>query len=178
MTFTIVYDGATGQTLRLMPVSASADLDDWATASVSMSEESSPNNGLYTGDVDTDVSLRWALFGSATQPADWSTVQYEFDLTDEVISTNVTALNDLSSADVETAVEAATFSTSQFAAVQLADDALDETTLNKRLLNKTTLTSTGTGTATLVLYDDDGTTVLKTWLVTDDGTIQTQGAAS
>ena len=56
--------------------------------------------------------------------------------------------------------------------------AADVSVLNKRQVNKVTLASTGTGAATQIVYDDDGTTPLTTQLVTDDGTTQTQGAAS
>lgn len=178
MNYEIIYNGETGQTYSVMPIGDGLSLADWSTLRQAMTEEGSPNEGQYAATVDTTVSEAWALFESESQPTDWSSVVVEFDITDEVTAAAVAALNDVSTAEVETAVESATFATVQFAAVQLAADALDETTLSKRLLNKTTLTSTGTGTATLVLYDDDGTTVLKTWLVTDDGTIQTQGAAT
>ena len=178
MNYEIKFNGETGKTYSVMPIADSLSLADWLTLRVAMTEEASPNEGQYAGTVDTDVATRWALFESATQPTDWSSIICEFDLTDEVTSVNVSALNDLSQAEAEAAVEAATFSTSQFAAVALAAAALDATPVGKRLVNKVTLTSTGTGAATQVIYDDDGVTALKTQLVTDDGTTQTQGAAS
>ena len=61
---------STGQTLYAFPEGHS--LADWLTKRVQLVEQSAPNTGYYTADLDETVSLLWRLFAGAAQPVSWS----------------------------------------------------------------------------------------------------------
>ena len=60
----------TGQTLYAFPEGSS--LADWATKRVQLVEQSAPNMGYYTADLDETIASLWRLFVGASQPSSWS----------------------------------------------------------------------------------------------------------
>lgn len=120
-THAVSYADTTGLTLYAYP--ASQSLASWATYRVALAEGSSPNTGRYAGTLDDAQGAQWFLFEGANQPSSWdaaigqtalpvaaTTIRAEIDANSTflaAISSAISALNDVSAADLLSAASAA-----------------------------------------------------------------------
>lgn len=67
---TIYHIAATGGTFHAYPLGES--LEDWETHAVELVEGEGADVGRYSGTVDDEAGLFWAIFSGETAPEDWS----------------------------------------------------------------------------------------------------------
>lgn len=139
------------------------------------------SNGHYSTTLDaTDTATVGILTLSIQQPANMLPVQENYYVVEEAVYDNLyaaSATGPATKADVKTEIDAGLRTTTD--AEPSSMPAAASSIADKIGILFTTARNKGKQTSSLkTLFADDGTTIITTWSVTDDGTTFTRGAGS